>query len=325
MTRRIFVFICLLLAVFLPAGLEAQQSLNIPRIGVLSPLTRIVGAANHEAFRRGLRELGYVEEKNILVEYRFGEGREERLSALAIELVKLKVNAIVTAGSPGVRAAKQATNTIPIVIAAIADAVNSGFVSSLAQPGGNITGLSFLNAELEGKRLELLKETLPRLSRVAILHHQKAADGSLPALDTAARSLGLQLQIYPVKGAEEFENAFSAIKKEGAEALQVLASPTLAAQRKPLVKLATKYRLPGIYQWSEFVEEGGLMSYAANLPEMYRRAAYFVDRILKDAKPADLPVEQPTKFELVINLRTAKQIGLTVPPNVLARADRVIR
>lgn len=304
---------------------EAQQSLNVPRIGVLSPLTPAVAAANHQAFLRGLRELGYVDGKNILIEYRFSEGREERLSDLAAELAKLKVDVIVTAGSPSVAAAKRTTRTIPIVIAAIGDAVESGFVTSLARPGGNITGLSFLNAELEGKRLEVLKETLSRISRIAILRDQMTPIASLSAVETVARHMALQLQIYSVKGPEEFDKAFSAIKKDRAEALQVLASPSLANQRKLLVRLAASHQLPAIYQWSEFVEDGGLMSYAASLGEMYRRAAYFVDRLLKGAKAADLPIEQPTKFELVINVKTAKEIGIAIPPNVLARADRVIR
>jgi putative ABC transport system substrate-binding protein len=239
--------------------------------------------------------------------------------------VKLKVDIIVTAGSPGVAAAKQATTTIPIVIAAIRDAVESGFVTSLARPGGNITGLSFLNAELEGKRLELLKEAVPRLSRIALLHHGPLSGASSSKLKAVGQSLSLKLQFHSVQGAEDFDKTFSAIKHDGAEALQVLASPTLAAHRKSLVRLAMQHRLPTVYQWKEFVEVGGLMSYAANLTDMYRRAAVYVDKILRGAKPADLPVEQPTKFELVINLKTAKQLGLTIPPNVLARADRVIK
>lgn len=304
---------------------EAQQPVRIPRIGVLSPLSPEIAAANHEAFRQGLRELGYIEGKNVLIEYRFSRGREEQLPELAAELASLKLDVLMTVGSPGVRAVKQATSTVPIVIAAIGDAVESGFVTSLARPGGNITGLSFINAELEGKRLELLKQAVPRISRVAILRYVPASTESLPTLEAVARSLALQLQIYPVQSAEDFKKAFSTIKNDGAEALQVLASPILAAHRKPLVTLAASHRLPAVYQWKEFVEDGGLMSYAANLTEMYRRAATYVDRILKGTKPADLPVEQPTKFELVINVKTAKQIGLTVPPNVLARADRVIR
>ena len=306
---------------------KAQQSEKFPRIGFLSPLTAAVSVKNIEGFRRGLADNGYTEGKNIFVEYRFGDGRQKRLDDLAFELAKLNVHAIVTAGSPGVMAAKRATTTIPIIMAAIGDALESGFVASLARPGGNITGLSFLNSELEGKRLELLKETVPKLSRVGILHHHAASESgrSLQALKKTAQLLNLQLNVYASKDAEGFDNLFIAMKRDRAEALQVLASPILAAHRQAIVKLAAKYNLPGIYQWSEFAEAGGLMSYAANLNEMYRRAAFFIHRILEGATPADLPIEQPTKFEFIINLKTAKQIGLTIPPNVLARADRVIK
>jgi putative ABC transport system substrate-binding protein len=313
----------LLFALCLPA--EAQQSAKIPRIGLLlqaSPTEPQV-----EAFRQGLRDLGYVEEKNILLEYRHTEGKPDRLPRFAAELVSLKVDVIVVVGALATSAAKNATREIPIVMAIAGDPVGSGHVASLGRPGGNITGLTNLAPELGGKRLELLKEVIPGLSRVAIL-----ADSTNPIfalqlreVESAAQALKLQLQILEVREPNDFDSAFGAAKKGHAGAVSTLASAFLGGQRQKLVNFAEKSRLPAMYHTSGFVEVGGLMSYGVNNADLYRRAATYVDKILKGAKPGELPVEQPTKFELVINLKTAKQIGLTIPPSVLARADKVIK
>jgi putative ABC transport system substrate-binding protein len=328
MNRSIFVFICLLPTVVLPAVLtEAQQPTKIPRIGYLSPNSRSSNPARIEAFRQGLHELGYVEGKNIVIESRDAEGKLDRLSQLAAELVRLKVDIIVTSSPAPTRAAKQATVTIPIVFAQDGDPVASGFVASLARPGGNITGLSTLAPELSGKRLELLKEVVPKLSRVAVLG-TSTSPSTAPTLketELAAGASKVQLQYLDVLDPKDIETAFRTAAKRRADAVLVLAGPVVFSQRTEIAGLAVKSRLPAIYPQTEFTEAGGLMYYGANTPDMYRRAATFVDKILKGAKPADLPVEQPTKFELVINLTTAKRIGLTIPPNVLARADKVIR
>jgi putative tryptophan/tyrosine transport system substrate-binding protein len=244
---------------------------------------------------------------------------------LAAELVRLQPDVLVTSGSPGIKAVMKVTNKIPIVMAAIGDAVGNRFVESLAQPGGNVTGLSFLDPDISTKRLELLKEALPRVVRVTVLRHLASGKRSLEATLAASQSLKVQVQVLEIQAPSEFDGAFMAAKKSGAEAINVMASPILFAYRKELVDLSAKYRLPGMYENKEFVEAGGLLSYGANLDDLYRRAATYVDKILKGAKPADLPVEQPTKFELAISLKAAKQIGLIIPPNVLARADRVIR
>jgi putative ABC transport system substrate-binding protein len=283
--------------------------------------------SNREAFRQGLRAIGYVEGQNITIEYRYAEGKENRLPDLAANLVHLKVDVIVVGGSQVISAVKNATGTIPVVMGASSDPVGTGLVASLARPGGNITGLTLLSPELSGKRLELLKETVPGVSRIAALSHPANPASALMLRETreAARSLGVQLQILEVRGADEFDNAFEAAKKDRAGALNVLGAAFLTAHRKKIVELAAKNRLPAIYNVQQFVEDGGLIFYGPNIPDMFRRATTFVDKILKGAKPADLPVEQPMKFELVINLKTAKQIGLTVPPHVLARADKVIR
>jgi putative ABC transport system substrate-binding protein len=325
------VLICLalstmLLALGLPA--QAQQPKKIAKIGYLVPATPAAHAPNLEAFRQGLRELGYVEGKTFVLELRYGEGRFERLPELARELVGLKVDVIVTVADPAIAAVKRETQTIPIVMATSTDPVATGFVASLARPGGNVTGLSGMTPELSGKRLELLREVVPGLSRVALLWNPDVR-GNLFDYNTtegAARSLRLQLQSVEVPRAEDFERAFSAITKERAQAL-ILAgtNPIAFANRGQIASFAQKNRLPSIYASMEYVDAGGLMSYGPSLPNMFRRAATYVDKILKGAKPADLPVEQPTKFELVINLKTAKQIGVTIPPNVLARADRVIK
>ncbi len=305
----------------------AQQPMKVPRIGFLSgaPLSAI--AARTEAFRQGLRELGYVEGKNIVIEWRSAEGKIDRLPALAAELVRLKVDVIVTGGATNTRAAKEATVTIPIVMTQDTDPVGSGFVASLARPGGNITGLSSLRSELSGKQLELLKEIVPRLSRVAVLGTSTSPSTapSLKEVELAAGAFKVQLQYLDVLGPRDIETAFRAAGKGRADAVLVLASPVFVLQRTQVVDLAVKNRLPAIYPQSDYMDAGGLMFYGPSITDLFRRAATYVDKILKGAKPADLPVEQPTKFELAINLKAAKQIGLTIPPNVLARADRVIK
>jgi putative ABC transport system substrate-binding protein len=280
-----------------------------------------------EAFRQGLRDLGYVEGRNIIIEWRSAEGKAARLPGLAAELLRLNVDVIVTGGSTSTGAAKEATVTIPIVMGMDTDPVGSGFVRSLARPGGNITGLSTLSPEISGKQLELLKETVPKLSRVAVFGISTRAGNaqSLKETEHAAGAFGVQVQYLDILGPKDIETAFRGATKRRADAILLLASPVLHSHRTQVANLAAQNRLPAIYPWVEFVEEGGLMSYGVSFTDLYRRAAMYVDKILKGAKPADLPVEQPTKFEFVINLQTAKQIGLTVPPNVLARADKVIR
>jgi putative ABC transport system substrate-binding protein len=313
-----------LLALSFPAG--AQQSGKIPRIGFLGAASASGYAPQLEAFRRGLRDLGYVEGKNIILEYRWAEGTYDRLPVLAAELVRLKPDLVLTHGTAGTRAAKQATTTIPIVMAVSGDAVATGLVASLAHPGGNITGSSFFNPELAAKRLELLKEVVPALTRVAVLMNpgNPVNEVSLQAMERTARSLGLELQQVNVGGPEEFNVAFSTIVKGRAGALSVFDDAMLIAQARRVADLAAKNRLPTI-GFSELAEAGGLMSYGVNFPDLWRRAATYVDKILKGAKPADLPVEQPTKFEFIINLKIAKQIGLTIPQSVLYRADKVIK
>ena len=290
------------------------------------PSSASADSTRRDAFLQGLRDLGYVEGKNIAIEYRYTEGELDRLPDLAAELVRLNVDVIVTGAISSVRAAKKATATIPIVFASVGDAVDSGLVSSLARPGGNATGLTFLAPELDGKRLELLKEAFPKVTRVAFLLRVPAARGDpLKEAEAVAKTLGLRLQSVGVKGPDDFESAFKAAKSGGAEALLVISNPLSNTHRARIVDLAAKNRLPGIYPSIDFVEAGGLMSYAPDFLDNWRRAATYVDKILKGTKPADLPVEQPKKFEFVINLKAAKQIGVTIPPNVLARADRVIK
>ncbi|HEV8342189.1 MAG TPA: ABC transporter substrate-binding protein [Candidatus Binatia bacterium] len=304
---------------------QAQQQAKIPKIGWLG--ARSASAPACEVFARELRALGYVEGKNIAIEYRYAEGKLDRLPALADELVRLKVDVLVTPATPATVAAKNATRTIPIIFYSGSDPVALGLVDSLARPGGNITGFTTIDAALAGKRLELLKETIPKLSRVAALWNprdpisaQAWKESQLPA-----RELGLQLHSMEVSSADKFEGAFKEAIKAGSAALALMASPVFFSNQKQIVDLMAKNRLPAIYGNGEFVASGGLMSYGVDEAEPYRRAAVFVDKILKGTKPADLPVEQPTKFELVINLKAAKQIGLTIPPNVLARADKVIK
>jgi putative ABC transport system substrate-binding protein len=313
----------LLLALSVPV--EAQQAKKVPRVGFLSTSSPSAASFRTEPFRQGLRELGYVEGKNIVVEYRYAEGKLDRVPALAAELVRLKVDVIVTAGPTPTRSAKKATNTIPIVMAFDSDPVGNGFVASLAHPGGNITGLSSLASEISGKRLELLKEIMPKLARVAVLGGSPNPGNahSLKETELAARALKLQLRYFDVQSLQDIETALREASKGHADAVLVLNFPPHIETR--IAKLAAKGRLPAIYFNSAIVDDGGLMSYGASLADLDRRAATYVDKILKGTKPADLPVEQPIKFELVINLKAAKQIGLTIPPNVLARADKVIR
>jgi len=305
---------------------EAQQPARISRIGILLGGSAWAYAARVEAFRRRLRELGYVEGKNIVIEYRYTEGKQERLPDLAAELVRLKVDVIVTTG-PGILAAKKASPTMPIVFAAFGDPVGGGIVSSLARPGGNITGLSLVAQDLDGKRLELLKEAFPKVARVAFLWVPGVERGNLPLTDmeAAAKALGLKLLSLEVQSLDDFESAFARAKRDGTQALITFPHPLINTRQRQVLDFAAKNRLPAMYSNSEYVEAGGLMSYGPNLADLWRRAAVYVDKILKGAKPADLPVQQATKFEFVINLTAAKQIGLTISPDMLARADRVIK
>jgi putative tryptophan/tyrosine transport system substrate-binding protein len=318
-----FVLCAMLFALWLPA--EAQQPKQVPRIGFLTT----GGTENPSTlyFRQGLRELGYVEGKNVLIEYRYAEGGSQQLSELAEELVRLKVDVIVTSATEPSLSAQRATKTIPIVMGGGSDPVGAGLVASLARPGGNITGVTTISSDLGGKRLELLKESFPKISPVAVLWIPTATGNKqqMKEIEAAADSLRLRLQPAAVQGPNDFESAFSAITRGGASSLIVLSSPLFATHRARIADLATKSRLPAIYPLSDYADAGGLMSYGPNLSEQYRRVVVYVDKILKGAKPADLPVERPMKFELVINLKTAKQIGLTISPNVLARADKVLK
>ncbi|HEU4345862.1 MAG TPA: ABC transporter substrate-binding protein [Candidatus Binatia bacterium] len=320
-----FALCALLFALCLPA--EAQQPKKIPRIGYLGGASASAVSDRIEAFRQGLRELGYVEGKNIVIEWRYAEGKPDRLPALAAELVLLKVDVIVTSGGAPTRSAKQATITIPIVMAQYNDPIGNGFVASLARPGGNITGLSALYPEMSGKRLELLKEIVPKLSRVAALwtSTNRGNSQALREIELAAGALGLKLHALDIVNPSDIEIAFRAASKGRAEAVIVLASLVLNSQRTEVTDLAVKNRLPAIYYAPEWMEDGGLITYGVSYTDLYRRAAAYADKILKGAKPAALPVEQPTRFEFIVNLKAAKQIGLTIPPNVLARADRIIR
>ena len=304
---------------------EAQQMGKVPQIGFLSTAAHSSLSSRLEAFRQGLRELGFIEGKNIAIEYRSAEGKPDRLPGLAAELVRLKVDCIVTAGETPTHAAKQATSTIPIIMTTVGDPVGLGFVASLARPGGNITGLSTYSTDLAGKRLELLKETIPKLSRVAIVSDPRSLAAEVKATEAAARLLKVQLIFLEVQNLDDLENAFRSIAKSRVDAIVIGTGGFFNTNQTRLVELAAKHRLPGMYIEQEFVVAGGLMTYATSIPDLYRRSATYVDKILKGAKPADLPVEQPIKFEFIINLKAAKQIGLTIPPNVLVRADRVIR
>jgi putative tryptophan/tyrosine transport system substrate-binding protein len=318
----------LLFALSLPA--TAQQPKKVPRIGYLSSVDPAHESARAEGIRLALRELGYIEGQNIEFEYRYSEGKTDRASELAAELVRLKPDVIVVAGGiHWIRAAKNATNTIPIVmVGAGNDPVAAGLIESLARPGANVTGLTNLGAKLGGKRLELLKEAVPKVARVAVIYQPATPANVVEVkedLPNAAVALKLAVQAWEVRAADGFEQVFAALSKERPDGVYVAGSPLLNAHQKRIVAFALKSRLPSTYDSRDAVNGGGLMSYGADLADSYRRVAYYVDKILKGAKPADLPVEQPTKFELVINLSTAKQIGLTIPQRVLGRADRVIR
>ena len=310
-----------------PLAAEAQQPPKIPRIGYLAPFSPSAGARFIESFRQGLRELGYVEGQNIFIDYRWGEGSPNRFAPLAAELVQLKVDVIVTSSNAAVAALQQATRTIPIVVATMGDPVGSGFVASLARPGGNITGFSTQSEELGGKWIALLKEAAPKVSRVAVLavSETPAARTIWTEIQVAAKALKVTPQRQEVAGPDEIEHAFASLIKGRARGLIVLPHAVTTGNRTQIVGFAAKNRLPGMYPDRLFVEAGGLLSYGANFSDLNRRAARLVDKILKGAKPADLPVEQPTKFELVINLKTAKGLGLTIPQSVLLRADEVIQ
>ena len=321
--------LCSLLTVFLFTvfSADAQQPTKVSRIGYLQAPPPSAVAARTEAFRQGLRELGYVDGKNIVIEWRFAEGNPDRIPRLVAELVRLRVDVIVTGGSVATHAAKEATATIPIVMTQDSDPVGNGYVASLARPGGNVTGLSTLAPELSGKQLELLNETVPKLARVAVLGSSNRSGNAQSVKETehAAAALRVKVQYLDVLSPKDLEGVFRAAKKQNAEAVLVLTGPIVTSQRTVIINLASKNRLPAIYDRAEFVEDGGLMTYSVSSTDLFRRAATYVDKILKGAKPADLPVEQPKKFEFIINLKAAKQIGLTIPPNVLVRADRVIR
>jgi putative ABC transport system substrate-binding protein len=304
---------------------DAQQPTKIPRIGFLVVPQRSFFSTRLETFRQGLRGLGYVEGTNVIIEYRYADGKLDLLPALASELVQLKVDVMVTSSVAGVLAAKTAAGTIPIVFAAVSDPVGTGLVASLARPGGNVTGLSIFAPELSGKRLELLKEAFPKVTRVVILWNPTSDSLSFTEMQAAAKVLGVQLLSMEVRGANDFESGFKLAKKENAQALVTMPTPVINSNQTQILDFVVKNRLPAMYAVPEFVEAGGLMSYAPNYADQFRRAAVFVDKILKGTKPADIPVEQPMKFEFIINLKSAKQIGLTVPPNVLVRANRVIR
>jgi putative ABC transport system substrate-binding protein len=307
---------------------QAQQPAKIPRIGYVSAADTSTSDRSFEAFGQGLRDLGYIQGKNILVEYRNSEGKADRMPSLVAELAQLKVGVLVAVPTSAIRAAKQATSAIPIVMVSTVDPVATGLVNSLARPGGNITGLTRLSRDLNGKRLELLKEAVPTTSRVGVLLQADSTSGGIHFKDyeSAARGLKVEVQFLGVRGqSPNFEEAFHTAAKGRVSALITIRNGLTNVYRKHIVDLAIKNRLPSMYESSSSVEAGGLISYSADEAESYRRAAWYVDRILKGSKPAELPVEQPTKFELVINLKTAKQIGLTIPPDVLARADKVIR
>src|SRR5439155_22296257 len=318
--------LCALLLAF-SVPIEAQQPTKVPRIGWLTGAPLSGNPERREAFRQGLRDLGYVEGKNIVIEWRAADGKRDRYPALLAELLRLKVDVIVCDSAGSTRHAKEATSTIPIVMTNDGDPVGQGFVASLARPGGNITGLSTLSPEISGKRLELLKEIIPKLSRVAVFGTSTSASNAqeLREVELAAGALGVKLQYLDVLRPKDIETAFRATKEQSNAVLMNVSGALITSQRKEIADLAVKSRLPVTYHRREYVEAGGLMSYGVNFLDLNRRAATYVDNILKGTKPADLPVEQPTKFEFIINLKAAKQIGLTIPPSVLARADKVIK
>ncbi len=328
MTRRVGLVVALALGILsAPLSSAAQQGGKVPRIGFLGGASPSAAANLVDGFRQGLRDLGYVEGQNIAIEYRFAEGRLERLPDLAADLVRLRVDVIFAPNAAAALAAKNATTTIPIVMALPGDPVGLGLVASLGRPGGNITGMSNVAVELGPKQLQLLKQAVPRVSRVAVLWNpaNRSHGLSVREAEVAARSLGVQVQSLEARGPDDFDNAFAAITRERAGALLVLGDALFLQHRTRIVGLVAKSRLPAMYGMREFVDAGGLMSYAANFADLFRRAATHVDKILKGAKPADLPVEQPTKFELVINLKAAKSLGISIPQSVLIRADQVIQ
>ena len=328
MTRKTVICSWLTVCLLSVSLVEAQQQPSkVPRIGFLNATSASVESTRIEAFRQGLRELGYIEGKNIVIEFRHAEGKFDRLPALAAELVRLKVDIIVTAGPAVTRPAKEATSTIPIVMAQDTDPVGSGFVASLARPGGNVTGLAALAPEMAGKQLELMKEIIPKLSRVAIIGNSNVPGDAVALRQTVLAAGGHQIYLsyLDLQEPKDIESTIRTAAKGRADALMVLGNPTLNAHRKQIVDLVVEHRMPATYARPEYIDAGGLMYYGTSYNDLFRRAAGYVDRILKGAKPADLAVEQPIKFELIVNLRAAKQIDLTIPPNVLARADRVIK
>jgi putative ABC transport system substrate-binding protein len=329
MTKHIFALSLGAMLFALCSSAEAQQPTKIPRVGIL-----FIGGRDQphlEAFKQGLRERGYTEGKNIVLEYRYAEGKVDRLSSLAAELVQLNVDVIVTTSGNSARAATEATKTIPIVLTTGADPVKTGLAESLAKPRGNVTGLSIVEEDLSGKRVEILKETFPKMTRVAYLWnpvavvHSTSGNLSYDQVQEVTKAVGVQLLSYKVSTLAEIEKAFADMPKVRPHALVVLQSPLMTLNSKRIVELALKQRLPGMYPTRQFVEEGGLMAYGPLIGDLYRRAATYVDKILKGANPAELPVEQPMKFEFIINLKAAKQLGVTVQPNVLARADKVLK
>jgi len=325
-TRLTLVVTLTLALLTMPLAADAQQAGKIYRIGVLETISATLNVANLDALRKGLRELGYVEGRNVVIEYRSADGRAERFPDLATELVRLKVDLIVTRGTPAARAAKNATGTIPVVMAAIGEPLGTGVVASLARPGGNVTGLSAFVTELEGKRLELLREMVPRIARIAALFNM--SNPLFPPvwkeLEASARSQGVQAQLLDVRDPRDIGRAFEAAIKQRAEALTVGLDAVTQVNVRLIADLARKHRLPTIYPSREFVDAGGLISYGVSYPHLYLRAATFVDKIFKGATPGNLPVEQPTRFELVINLKTANALDLTIPPSVQLRADHVV-
>jgi len=329
MDRRTFINIVAAGLAIARSAAEAQQASKVARIGFLATNLAVIPHLR-DAFLQGLRDLGYVEGRNVVIEYRDAEGKLERFPALAAELVALKVDVIVAPTTPATVAAKQATKTIPIVFAVVSDPVTSGLVTSLARPGGNVTGLSVLEPELVGKRLELLKQVVPGVSRVAVLWHpgavgERTEKDVLKEAEAAARAMGVPLQFVEARGPADFDRAFLDMTRASAGALTVLESTVFFVERRHLVDLAAKNRLPAVYGLREFVDAGGLMAYGPNQPDLFRRAAIYVDKILKGAKPGDLPVEQPTKFELIINLKAAKGLDITIPQSLLLRAVEVIQ
>lgn len=306
-----------------PIASTAQKDTKVARIGFLGSASAAASAGLLEALKSGLRDQGYIANKDILIESRWAEGRYEQLTELATELVRLEVDVLVTYGTPGVRAAKRATTTIPIVMAASADAVATGLVGSLARPDGNVTGLTILGPEITAKRLELLQEAFPRARKVAVLFNPDTRGAGSRPMDIASKLFKVELQRIGVRGPDEFASAFSAMAAKGVDAVLVTQEPMLNAYPKEIADLAARHRLP-LIGFNDLADAGGLLGYGVNFPELYRRAAYYVDKLLKGAKPANLPVEQPTKFELIINMKTARSLGLTIPPSILLRANRVI-